>query len=136
MYTTKNEFQNKIKNKKILVTGGTGCIGSEIVRRLLQYEPKVVRIFSNDEYSTFRMLQELGEGSNIRFFGDVICYNMLSTSTFLNEVVKKEKEKFNLVAVHDWLSAIAGLNINYRKGNSNSFSRSLNRTTANRWTRF
>ena len=72
MYTAKNEFQNKIKDKKILVTGGTGCIGSEIVRRLLQYEPEVVRIFSNDEYSTFRMSQELGEGSNIRFLiGDI-----------------------------------------------------------------
>jgi FlaA1/EpsC-like NDP-sugar epimerase len=59
-------------NKKILVTGGTGCIGSEIVRRLLRYKPNVVRIFSNDEDHTFRMMQELGLRSDLRFLiGDV-----------------------------------------------------------------
>jgi len=55
------------KNKKILVTGGTGSIGSEIVRRLLLYKPEVVRIFSNDEDNTFKMKQELGGLPNIRF---------------------------------------------------------------------
>jgi FlaA1/EpsC-like NDP-sugar epimerase len=63
---------NTFKNKKILVTGGTGCIGSEIVRSLLKYEPKVVRIFSNDEDATFRMSQELKQRRNIRFLvGDI-----------------------------------------------------------------
>lgn len=68
----RKQLENVFRNKKILVTGGTGCIGSEIVRSLLQYNPKVVRIFSNDEDSTFRMKQELGERSNIRFLiGDI-----------------------------------------------------------------
>ncbi|UCH72433.1 MAG: SDR family NAD(P)-dependent oxidoreductase [Thermoplasmatales archaeon] len=65
-------LKNIFKNKKILVTGGTGCIGSEIVKALLNYEPEVVRIFSNDEDSTFRMIQEIGKGDNRRFLiGDV-----------------------------------------------------------------
>ncbi len=50
------------KGKKILVTGGTGCIGSEIVKRLSAYHPKVIRIFSNDEDNTYRMMNELGQG--------------------------------------------------------------------------
>ena len=58
------QFEELFRDKKILVTGGTGCIGSEIVRRLLQYKPKVIRIFSNDEDNTFRMMHELGDGSN------------------------------------------------------------------------
>ncbi|WP_187426129.1 polysaccharide biosynthesis protein, partial [Enterococcus faecium] len=33
------------KGKTILVTGGTGSIGSEIVRQLLKYEPKAIRIY-------------------------------------------------------------------------------------------
>jgi len=60
------------KNKKILVTGGTGSIGSEIVKRLLKYKPEVVRIFSNDENETFKMKQELADLPNVRFLiGDI-----------------------------------------------------------------
>ncbi|GAI52310.1 unnamed protein product, partial [marine sediment metagenome] len=60
------------RNKKILVTGGTGCIGSEIVRRLLKYKPNVVRIFSNDEHDMFTMMQDLGTDIKKRYLmGDV-----------------------------------------------------------------
>lgn len=65
-------MENTFKGKMILVTGGTGCIGSEIVKSLIKYKPKVIRIFSNDEDATFRMSQELGKKSNIRFLvGDI-----------------------------------------------------------------
>lgn len=37
------------KDKIILVTGGTGSIGSEIVSQLLKYNPKTIRILSNSE---------------------------------------------------------------------------------------
>jgi FlaA1/EpsC-like NDP-sugar epimerase len=66
------QFENNFKGKKILVTGGTGCIGSEIVKNLLKYKPNVVRIFSNDEDNTFTLSQELGNKGNKRFLiGDV-----------------------------------------------------------------
>ena len=66
------QLSNIFRNKKILVTGGTGCIGSEIVKSLLKYKPKVVRIFSNDEDSIFRMNQEIGNEGNKRFLiGDI-----------------------------------------------------------------
>lgn len=66
------KLRNTFKNKKILVTGGTGCIGSEIVKYLLRYDPKVVRIFSNDEDATFKLSQELDWNKNRRFLiGDV-----------------------------------------------------------------
>lgn len=60
------------KGKSILVTGGTGSIGSGIVRKLLQYEPKVVRALSNDEDGLFTLEQELGEYPNVRYLlGDI-----------------------------------------------------------------
>ena len=63
---------NIFQDKNILVTGGTGSIGSEIVRRLLQYEPRVVRVFSNDENGLFTLEQELQSSPNIRFLlGDI-----------------------------------------------------------------
>lgn len=67
-----NKIRDVFKNKKILVTGGTGSIGSEIVRRLLKYKPRVIRIFSNDENATFEMRQELGDRKDVRFLiGDI-----------------------------------------------------------------
>ena len=65
------KFEHAFKNKKILVTGGTGCIGSEITRNLLKYKPEVVRIFSNDEDNTFRLSQELGNGNTRFLIGDI-----------------------------------------------------------------
>jgi len=65
-------MENIFKNKNIIVTGGTGSIGSEIVRRVLQYDPKVVRIFSRDESKQFELEQEIEDLENVRFLiGDV-----------------------------------------------------------------
>ena len=65
-------MENIFKDKNILVTGGTGSIGSEIVRRVLQYRPKVVRILSRDETKQFELEQELGNTKKVRFLiGDV-----------------------------------------------------------------
>lgn len=60
------------KNKIVLVTGGTGSIGSEIVRNILKEEPQVVRIYSRDESKQFLMQQELKEFKNVRYLiGDI-----------------------------------------------------------------
>ena len=56
-----DEFKKLVKGKRILVTGGTGSIGSEIVRQLLKYEPKQIRVYSRDETKQFHLQQELGD---------------------------------------------------------------------------
>ncbi len=43
------------------------------------------------------------------FFNDILIYNVLSAAKFINQVVQEERTPFDLVAVHDWLSGIAGL---------------------------
>ena len=65
-------MENIFKDKKIMVTGGTGSIGSEIVRRVLKYNPNVVRILSRDESKQFELQHEIGDLENVRFLiGDV-----------------------------------------------------------------
>ncbi|MBU5355390.1 polysaccharide biosynthesis protein [Paenibacillus barcinonensis] len=60
------------RDKVVLVTGGTGSIGSEIVRNLLVYNPKAIRIYSRDETKQFELQQELKEYTNIRYLiGDI-----------------------------------------------------------------
>ena len=63
---------NIFRGKNILVTGGSGSIGSGIVKKVLQCEPEVVRVLSNDENCLFNLEQELQGYSNLRFLvGDV-----------------------------------------------------------------
>lgn len=60
------------KNKKVLVIGGTGTIGSQLVKTLLKFEPNVVRVFSRDEYKQFLMQKRIGDNEKLRYLiGDV-----------------------------------------------------------------
>lgn len=59
------------KNKTILVTGGAGSIGSELVRKLLQLEPRVVRVLDNNETGLFELQQELQSEKMRTFIGDI-----------------------------------------------------------------
>ncbi len=58
--------------KRVLVTGGSGSIGSEIVRQLLELPVEVVRVFSRDETRQVSLQQSLGRDPRVRFLiGDV-----------------------------------------------------------------
>ncbi len=63
------------RGRKILVTGGTGSIGSQIVRQLLAFEPRVLRVLSRDETKQFHLEEDLsrkGSVAGVRFLiGDV-----------------------------------------------------------------
>ena len=65
--------KNLFKGKTILVTGGTGSIGLEIVRQLLKYNPKVVRIFARHEDRHYTAMHDLGlDNNSVRFIvGDI-----------------------------------------------------------------
>lgn len=63
------------RNKNILVTGGTGSIGSAIVDNLLNYKPRVIRIYDNDENAMFELSRKYENSKyrkNLRFLiGDI-----------------------------------------------------------------
>ncbi len=65
--------QRMYHNKKILVTGGTGTIGISLIKKLLEEDPQVIRIFSRDEYKQYEMSIALQEhAAKLRFLiGDV-----------------------------------------------------------------
>lgn len=61
-----------IEGKIVLITGGVGSIGSELVRQVLKYNPQQVRVFDNRETEIFNLQHELHHHKNIRFLiGDV-----------------------------------------------------------------
>ena len=65
-----------MKNKSILITGGTGSLGKALTRHILTNHPEIKRlvIFSRDEQKQFEMEQEFSHSKypSIRYFiGDV-----------------------------------------------------------------
>ncbi|MDP9579594.1 UNVERIFIED_ORG: FlaA1/EpsC-like NDP-sugar epimerase [Bacillus sp. 1751] len=59
-------------NKTILVTGGTGSWGYELVKQLLTHNPKEIRVFSRNESNQFTMKQEFDNHPKLSFIiGDI-----------------------------------------------------------------
>lgn len=65
-------MKNDFFNKKILVTGASGSIGSEITKKLLSKKCKVIRALSNDENGLYDLSNQINHKKNIRFIhGDI-----------------------------------------------------------------
>ena len=73
--TNLERIQDYIKGKRILVTGGAGSIGSEIVRQLVNFGASSVTVFDNAEASMFHLEQEISRSypkAHIKYvMGDV-----------------------------------------------------------------
>lgn len=61
-----------LSGRTILVTGGTGSIGGEIVRQLLVTDVAQIRIYSRDEHKQHELQHELPKDKRLRFLiGDI-----------------------------------------------------------------
>jgi UDP-N-acetylglucosamine 4,6-dehydratase/5-epimerase len=70
------------QDKTILVTGGTGSWGYELVKKLLQFGPKEIRIFSRNEYAQVKMNRMFSNYSCLKYLiGDVRDYEALYDAT-------------------------------------------------------
>jgi len=70
-------MKNELCGKDILITGGTGSIGSEIVRQILNYEVNKVIIFSKDELRHLSIKKRIPDDRLEAFVGDVRDYNSI-----------------------------------------------------------
>ena len=70
-----------LKNKTIMITGGTGSFGQACTKLLLQYNAKKIIIYSRDELKQFEMSNKFNS-SKLRFFlGDVRDLDRLKLAT-------------------------------------------------------
>ncbi|NWG10141.1 glycosyltransferase family 4 protein [Candidatus Bathyarchaeota archaeon] len=50
-------------------------------------------------------------GRGLHLFSKILVYNYLSASKLVNELIRKENFKYDIVVAHDWLSAISGITV-------------------------
>lgn len=115
-----------IDGKKVLITGGTGSFGKQMLLELLKYNPDKIIIFSRDEDKQHNMRQEFDD-SRISFrIGDVRDYDRLYEVTrgidiiFHAAALKQvpytefhpyEAVKTNIAGAHNVLRAAANNNV-------------------------
>ena len=66
-----------LKNKRILITGGTGSLGQALTKKLLPYDIESIRILSRNENKQVMMAQEIKDKRMRFFIGDVRDYNRI-----------------------------------------------------------
>lgn len=82
-----------MKNKSLLITGGTGSFGNAVLKRFLDTEIREIRIFSRDEKKQDEMRREYRD-SKIKFFlGDV------RDSSSINDAMKGVNYVFHAAAL-------------------------------------
>ena len=60
-----------LENKSILVTGGAGSIGSALVKKIMEYKPKIIRALDINETGLFNLKHKLGTESVRLLVGDI-----------------------------------------------------------------
>ena len=61
----KNIIARDINLKKILISGGGGSIGGNLVLNLLKFNPKKIIVIDNNEYAIFRLKENLHQNQNL-----------------------------------------------------------------------
>ncbi len=119
------------------IVGGLGTYAAEITRKFVLLENDVSVFTMNDDQGALPTrelwrgieihrplhidvsdslpdviaedVRKWGREGGIQFFSKILVYNYLSASKIINELVKKEGFKYDVLVAHDWLSVIAGV---------------------------
>jgi len=74
-------YSSVLNNRNILITGGTGSFGHQMIKELMTYKPKTIRIFSRDEDKQHNMKEEFVHEPILKkmefMIGDVRDYDRL-----------------------------------------------------------
>ena len=66
------KISKELQNKTILVTGGAGSIGSHLVKKILDYPVKSVRVLDIDEHALFRLNRDVNNSRLRPLLGSIL----------------------------------------------------------------
>ncbi|HVP26768.1 MAG TPA: glycosyltransferase family 4 protein [Candidatus Bathyarchaeia archaeon] len=121
------------------IVGGLGTYAAEITRKFVLMDNDVTVFTMNDDAGSLPTreiwrgieihrplhidisdslpdvvaedIRKWGRGGGIHLFSKIMVYNYLSASKLINELIRKEGIKYDIVVAHDWLSAIGGMTV-------------------------
>ncbi|MGD0496122.1 MAG: glycosyltransferase family 4 protein [Candidatus Bathyarchaeia archaeon] len=127
-----------------MIVGGLGTYAAEITRKFVLDDNDVTVFTMNDDAGSLPTreiwrgieihrplhidisdslpdvvaedIRKWGMGKGIQFFSKILVYNYLSASKLVNELIRKEDFKYDIVVAHDWLSAIGGMTVKREVG--------------------
>jgi len=119
------------------IVGGLGTYAAEITRKFVLMDNDVTVFTMNDDAGSLPTreiwrgieihrplhidisdslpdvvaddIKKWGRGAHL--FSKILVYNYLSASKLVNELIRKEEIKYDIVIAHDWLSAIGGITV-------------------------
>jgi glycogen(starch) synthase len=125
------------------IVGGLGTYAAEITRKFVLMDHDVTVFTMNDDAGSLPT-REIWRGieihrplhidisdslpdvlaedikkwswGGINLFSKILVYNYLSASKLVNELIRKENFKYDIVIAHDWLSAISGITVRKEAG--------------------
>jgi len=68
----KTKISKILKNKKILVSGGAGSIGSTLVKKLLEYPIDSIRVLDINEHALFELKHEISDSRLRVLLGNIL----------------------------------------------------------------
>jgi glycogen(starch) synthase len=119
------------------IVGGLGTYAAEITRKFVLDDNDVTVFTMNDDAGSLPT-REIWRGieihrplhinisdslpdvvaedikkswTGIQLFSKILVYNNLSASKLVNELIRKEEIKYDIVVAHDWLSAMGGMTV-------------------------
>ena len=66
------KISKELQNKTILVTGGAGSIGSHLVKEILDYPVKSIRVLDIDEHALFRLNRDVNNSRLRPLLGSIL----------------------------------------------------------------
>jgi glycosyltransferase involved in cell wall biosynthesis len=124
------------------IVGGLGTYAAEITRKFVLMDHDVTVFTMNDDAGTLptreiwrgieihrplhidvsdSLPDVIAEdvkkwGRGLHLFGKLLVYNYLTAAKLINELIKKEGVKYDIVVAHDWLSVMGGVTVKKEVG--------------------
>ena len=94
--TNERILKAEIKDKKVLVIGGAGTIGSSFIRALLNYNPISLVVVDTNENGLTELTRKLRSDIKVQVPDDYLTYPMSFSSEAFNKIL--DKYNFDIVA--------------------------------------